>query len=166
MARKGQPSYNLYICRTNFIFFGQLLFLLDKLYIFPGKTNILCTNFIFLSQTLYFPHNLYISHTNFIFLAQTLYFPHKLYISRTNFILVVQTLFYISRTNFILHFAYKLKIERQTLHTPANFIFFIQTLYRRANFIFFHTNLYRKANFKSTCKLYICRTNFIFLAMN
>ena len=94
VARKGQLSYNLYFCRTNFIFFGQLLYLWDKL-------NILCTNFIFLSQTLYFWHNLYISHTNFLFPAQTLYFPHKLYISGTNFILVAQSLFYISRTNFI-----------------------------------------------------------------
>ena len=95
---QGPPSYKLYISRTNFIFFGQLLYLSDKLYIFPDKINIPCTNFIFCGQLLYlsdklyiFPDKINIPCTNFIFLSQTLYFPHKLHISHPNFIFPAQT---------------------------------------------------------------------------
>ena len=65
VARKGQPSYKLNICRTNFIFFGQTLYL-------SYKFNIFLRNLIFVVQ-LYICRTNFVFWTNFIFVVQTLH---------------------------------------------------------------------------------------------
>ena len=137
VARKDQPSYKLYICRTNFIFTVQTSYFQYKLYICSTNFFICSTDFIFVLQTLHFAYEFYIPCTNFIFRVQTLSSLHKLLYSHTNVYIPL---------HLSAHFIY----FKQCLNRSANLISDIQTLYWRQTLYFFWETLLLLL-YKETC---------------